>query len=178
METLFASAPDFNQPLAVLKHCHDKIRKQLATLGKLPAHLAANGADDDAQQAASAVRRYFNQAAPLHHEDEEMDLLPMLEVTAKNEDAALLAELMPAILKEHTLMHAIWHRLDKQLEALAAATSAELAGDDVAQFCTMYTQHMVTEESHIAPMAKRLFSDAQMSKLGSAMQQRRGISAC
>ncbi|WP_394782333.1 hemerythrin domain-containing protein [Undibacterium sp.] len=177
METLFASAPDFDQPLAVLKHCHDKIRKQLATLGKLPAHLAAHGADEEAQQAANAVRRYFNQAAPLHHEDEEMDLLPMLEITATNEDAALLAELMPAILKEHTQMHVIWHRLDKQLDAIAAATSKDLAADDVTQFCEMYTQHMQTEETHIAPMAKRLFSDAQMGRLGSAMQQRRGISA-
>ncbi|GGC78779.1 hemerythrin domain-containing protein [Undibacterium terreum] len=177
MNTLFASAPGFDQPLAVLKHCHDRIRKQLSTLEKLPPHLAAYGADADAQQAAAAIRRYFNQAAPLHHEDEEMDLLPMLEGTARDEDAKLLNELMPAILKEHLQMHAIWHRLDKQLEAIAAGTAAALDENDVHQFNTMYTQHMVVEESHIAPMAKRLFSDAQMGKLGDAMQHRRGISA-
>ncbi|HTD06169.1 hemerythrin domain-containing protein [Undibacterium sp.] len=178
METLFASAPGFDQPLAVLKHCHDKIRKQLATLEKLPPHLAAYGADADAQQAANAIRRYFNQAAPLHHEDEEINLLPMLEVTARGDDATLLSELMPGILKEHLQMQTLWHSLDKQLESIAAGTSAALADDEVRQFCDMYTQHMLTEESHIAPMAKRLFSDAQMDKLGSAMQQRRGISAC
>ena len=178
METLFASAPGFDQPLAVLKHCHDKIRKQLSTLEKLPPHLAAYGADADAQQAANAIRRYFNQAAPLHHEDEEMDLLPMLEVVAKDEDATLLAQLLPGILKEHLQMHMLWHALDKQLEGIAAGASATLADDEVRQFCSMYTQHMMTEESHIAPMAKRLFSDAQMGKLGNAMQQRRGISAC
>lgn len=177
MDTLFASAPGFDQPLAVLKHCHDRIRKQLSTLEKLPPHLAAYGADADAQQAASAIKRYFNQAAPLHHEDEEMDLLPMLEVTARDEDAKLLADLMPAILKEHVQMNALWQLLDKQLEGIASGASSKLAGDEVRQFCEIYTQHMLTEESHIAPMAKRLFSETQMGKLGNAMQQRRGISS-
>lgn len=178
METLFASAPGFDQPLAVLKHCHDKIRRQLSTLEKLPPHLTTYGADADAQQAANAIRRYFNQAAPLHHEDEEIDLLPMLEATAREEDAQLLAGLLPAILKEHVQMQQLWLSLDAQLESIAAGTAATLAGDEVRQFCDMYAQHMLTEESHVAPMAKRLFSEAQMSKLGDAMQQRRGISAC
>ncbi len=36
---------------------------------------------------------------------------------------------------------------------------------------------MAREEGHIAPMAKRLFSAAQMAALGQAMQARRGIAA-
>mgnify|MGYP003704987797 CR=1 FL=1 len=72
-DSLFTAAPGFDQPLAVLKHCHDRIRKQLATLDKLLPHLQQYGADQQAQEAAQAVLRYFMQAAPLHHEDEEHD---------------------------------------------------------------------------------------------------------
>ena len=49
------TAPGFDQPIAVLKHCHGRIRKQLATLEKLLAHLPEHGADEQAQQAAQAV---------------------------------------------------------------------------------------------------------------------------
>ncbi|HEV2612422.1 MAG TPA: hemerythrin domain-containing protein, partial [Noviherbaspirillum sp.] len=35
MTDLFDTAPGFDQPIAVLKHCHDRIRKQLATLERL-----------------------------------------------------------------------------------------------------------------------------------------------
>ena len=65
------SAPGFDQPIAVLKHCHDRIRKQLATLEKLLQHLPTHGADAQARQAASAVIHYFDMAAQLHHRSEE-----------------------------------------------------------------------------------------------------------
>jgi pyridoxamine 5'-phosphate oxidase len=54
------SAPGFDQPIAVLKHCHDRIRKQLATMEKLVPHLALHGADEQARQAAAAVIKYFD----------------------------------------------------------------------------------------------------------------------
>jgi hypothetical protein len=85
---LIDTAPDFNQPIAVLKHCHDRIRKQLETLQKLLAHLPKHGADADAQKAAQAVLKYFNNAAHLHHEDEEQNLVPMLQATARDADAS------------------------------------------------------------------------------------------
>jgi pyridoxamine 5'-phosphate oxidase len=45
----------------------------------------------------------------------------------------------------------------------------------VQRFAEHYTSHMEREENFIAPMAKRLFSAAQMAQLGEAMQVRRGI---
>lgn len=173
--TLFDTAPDFSQPIAVLKHCHDRIRKQLQTLQNLLAHLPQHGADVDAQKAAQAVLKYFNHAAHLHHEDEEQNLLPMLHATARDADAAVLAELAPAILNGHKQMDRDWSILKAQLEQIAHGGSAALAADDVARFCEAYAAHMAVEEGHIAPMAKRLFSPQQMAQLGSAMQVRRGI---
>jgi pyridoxamine 5'-phosphate oxidase len=175
MNALPDSAPGFDQPIAVLKHCHDRIRKQLQTLDKLLPHLAAHGADEQAQQAAAAVIKYFDKAAPLHHEDEEHDLLPMLQSTARGDDAALLAQLGPTILDEHHQMDAMWQGLHEQLRAIASGGGATLRASDVRRFADMYDAHMAREESHIALMAKRIFSAAQMAALGQAMQLRRGI---
>lgn len=173
--SLIDTAPGFDQPIAVLKHCHDRIRKQLATLRKLLDHLPAHGADDDARQAAQAVLKYFDKAAHVHHEDEEQNLLPMLAATAQGDDAALLSTLAPRILAEHQQMDLDWHIIKSQLDSVAAGTGTALCAADVARFADAYTAHMETEEQHIATMAKRLFSADQMRQLGEAMQQRRGI---
>ncbi|MET3132668.1 pyridoxamine-phosphate oxidase [Oxalobacteraceae bacterium GrIS 1.11] len=170
---LFDTVPGFDQPIAVLKHCHNKIRKQIATLQNLLSHLAQHGGTFDAQQAAKAVLQYFNKAAHLHHEDEEQDLMPMLQATATGSDAALLAALVPEIKADHQQMDLAWHTLKGQLDGIADGKSARLSSDDVGSFTAAYLAHMTKEETQLAPMALRLFSPAQMEQLGLAMQGRR-----
>ncbi len=172
---LFDPIPGFDQPIAVLKHCHDKIRKQITTMQNLLSHLAQYGANFDAQQGAKAVLQYFNKAAHLHHEDEEQDLMPMLLASAQDEDAALLQALVPEILADHRRMDLAWEQLKSQLEAIAAGSDAALSAAGVASFADAYHAHMAKEEGQLAPMAKRIFSAAQMAQLGEAMQKRRGI---
>lgn len=172
---LFDSVPGFDQPIAVLKHCHDKIRKQLTTLQNLLGHLAQHGNTADAQQAAKAVLQYFNKAAHLHHDDEEQDLMPMLQATATGDDAALLATLVPEILADHQRMDQAWLTLRPELDAIAAGTGTQLSADGVRAYVAAYQAHMAKEEGQLAPMAKRLFSPQQMEQLGTAMQRRRGI---
>jgi pyridoxamine 5'-phosphate oxidase len=171
------AAPGFDQPVAVLKHCHGRIRKQLATLDKLLAHLPEHGADQQARQAASAVMQYFDKAAHLHHADEEQDLIPMLRAVAQGEDAATLQALVPVILQDHQEMDGLWNDLRPQLVAIAEGSAALLAPGTVQRFVQRYTAHMDREESMIAPMALRLFSPDQMAQMGNAMQARRGIPA-
>ncbi|HEY5798890.1 MAG TPA: pyridoxamine 5'-phosphate oxidase [Burkholderiaceae bacterium] len=173
--TLFTPAPSFDQPIAVLKHCHDKIRRQLSTLQKLSVHLAEHGADHDAREAAANVLGYFDKAAPLHHADEENNLLPMLDGCAQGDDKAQLAALAPRILEQHREMETLWARLRLALQAIAEGGASTLPEADAARFSSLYLDHMTQEESVIAPMAKRLFTPAQMAELGHAMQVRRGI---
>ena len=172
---LFDSVPGFDQPIAVLKHCHDKIRKQLTTLQNLLAYLPQQGNTTESQQAAKAVLQYFNQAAHLHHDDEEQDLMPMLQATATGADADLLATLVPGILADHQRMDQAWSTLRPQLDAIAAGASTLLSVDGVNAYVDAYHAHMGKEESQLATMARRLFSAQQMEQLGAAMQRRRGI---
>jgi pyridoxamine 5'-phosphate oxidase len=174
-EFLPDTAPDFNQPVAVLKHCHGRIRKQLATLEKLLVHLPEHGADEQARQAAAAVLKYFEKAAHLHHEDEEQDLIPMLRAVAQGEDAATLQALAPVILQDHKDMDAMWQDLHEQLTMIATGAGSQLSAGIVQRFTERYLGHMEREESTMAPMALRLFGPEQMARLGQAMQRRRGI---
>jgi pyridoxamine 5'-phosphate oxidase len=179
-ELLPDTAPDFDQPVAVLKHCHGRIRKQLATLEKLLVHLPLHraedgGADQQARQAATAVLKYFEKAAHLHHEDEEQNLIPMLRAVAQGEDAATLQALAPVILQDHKDMDAMWQDLHEQLSAIADGSGTQLSSSTVQRFSQRYLNHMEREESTMAPMALRLFSPEQMQQLGQAMQRRRGI---
>jgi pyridoxamine 5'-phosphate oxidase len=168
-------APDFDQPVAVLKHCHGRIRKQLATLEKLLGHLPEHGADEQARQAATAVLKYFDKAAHLHHEDEEQDLLPMLLAVAQGEDAATLQALAPVILQEHKEMDGMWQDLHEQLAAIADGSGTQLSASIVRRFVQSYQGHMEREEGIVAPMALRLFGPDQMARLGGAMRRRRGL---
>lgn len=170
------TAPDFDQPLAVLKHCHGRIRKQLETLERLHAHLQTNGANLDAKQGAQAILRYFEQAAPLHHADEEVDLFPRLAQSMTGDsEADVLLDTMHRLRQEHQHMDALWTQLQKRLQAIIERESDELELDLVGNFCRSYREHMTLEESLIAPAALRLFSAEQMSALGQAMRARRGI---
>lgn len=168
-------APDFDQPVAVLKHCHGRIRKQLSTLENLLTHLPQHGADEQARQAAQAVLKYFDKAAHLHHDDEEQDLIPMLRAVAQGEDAATLQALAPAILQDHKDMDAMWQDLHEQLTAIADGSGTQLSASTVQRFSQRYLSHMEREESTMAPMAVRLFSPEQMAQLGQAMRRRRDI---
>ena len=169
------TAPGFDQPIAVLKHCHGRIRKQLATLERLLSHLPEHGADEQARQAAGAVLKYFEKAAHLHHEDEEQDLIPMLRAVAQGDDAATLQALVPVILQDHKDMDALWQDLHEQLTGIAMGGASALSASSVQRFSQRYTSHMEREESMVAPMALRLFSSAQMRQLGEAMARRRGM---
>jgi pyridoxamine 5'-phosphate oxidase len=175
MDPLFEPIPDFDQPIAILKHCHDRIRKQIRTMQKLLDHLPSNGADDSARRGAKAILQYFDKAAPNHHADEEEDLFPMLQATAKEDDAALLASLLPLILHEHQKMDIAWRQLENQLRPIASGSLSLLSAQDVQSFAELYAAHMEKEETQIAPMATRIFSAEQMARLGNEMAVRRGL---
>ena len=87
----------------------------------------------------------------------------------------MLEALTPQILDEHKQMDLIWIKLSAQLDAIVSGRSVALDKNDAEQFAALYTAHMEKEEGNIAPMAKRLFSDAQMRQLGNAMRKRRNI---
>lgn len=172
MESLLGvAAPGYDQPLALLAACHERIRGQLRTLQRLLDHLAAGGDLRQARQAATTVMRYFDLAGRHHHDDEEMDLFPLLEQTGEADIRALVARLRT----EHVTLDATWQALRLQLAELAAGSATTLHGDAVAAMASGYEAHIRLENGHLLPAAARLLDAGQLAVLGRAMAARRGL---
>ena len=173
---LFDTPAGFEDPLEMLLGCHRRIEKQLATLGKLPVYLAANGVDPEASSAAQAVLRYFAKAAPHHHEDEEKDLFPLLE--RRITDPAQLQrfrELRARLEADHEEMLGRWPRLRKSLEGIAEGLPSPLAADEVEAFRAIYARHIPLEEAAFPELFARWVREADRHALGRAMAARRGV---
>jgi len=111
---LIKPAPSFDEPVEMLKACHERIAAQCATLGKLAAHLPLHGADAQARQAARNIMRYFDTAGPNHHADEEQDLFPML-IEISERLRSPVAERIASLLDEHRSLEAAWAQLRAML---------------------------------------------------------------
>ena len=115
-----APGAGFEQPFEMLGACHERVERMLALLERLAQHLPQHGADEQAAGAARDVMRYFDQAAPLHHEDEERHVFPALRASGRPELAALAARLH----EDHERMAAAW----AALRAIPAGKPTSYAG--------------------------------------------------
>jgi hemerythrin-like domain-containing protein len=165
--------PDFDHPLEMLAACHDRIEERLDVLQRLLAHLPAHGCDEQAQQAATNVMRYFDTAGEHHHEDEEANLFPAL-AASKADDTNML-ELIARLQREHEVMRALWQSLRIGLKRIADGVSADLDRGLVERFSAVYREHIEFEEAELLPLAERVLSAEEHAALGAAMAQRRGV---
>jgi len=174
MNTLLtgAVAPGFDDPLEMLLACHGRIQAQCHTLHRLEDHLITHGNDEQAQQAARAILRYFDTAGRHHHDDEEQDLFPALLATGDPTAQGLVAQL----LAEHQKMDAAWQRLRPLLLDIAEAGSGQLDAAAAAHFSELYAQHIALENGSLLPLASRLLTAVQLGLLGRSMAARRGVS--
>lgn len=162
-------APGFDQPLALLRACHERIQRQCATLDKFVAHLRAHGLDTEARQAAAEVHRYFSTAGRHHHEDEEQDVFPLLrgEVT--------LAPLIAALEADHQRMENLWSQLQPLLAAPDTIRDIEPLATLVGNFNSLYAAHIERENSELLPRAEQLLTGPLLAVIGARMARRRGV---
>ena len=170
-----APAVGFEVPLEMLAACHGRVQHQCETLLRLVAHVQTHGAERRAQEAASAVMRYFDTAARHHHEDEEQDLFPALLDSMAGSDAVCLRELTASLCSDHRLLEQGWAALRERLLHVTEGAASTLADADVAGFVQLYEQHIAREEAELLPLAARLLSDAELDRIGLAMRNRRGM---
>jgi hemerythrin-like domain-containing protein len=160
-------AAGFDEPFAMLHACHERVERSLALLERLAAHVAQHGADGQAQDAARDVLRYFDLAAPQHHEDEERHVLPALRAQGQ----AALAERIAA---DHAAMSAAWHALRLCLAAIEQG-DASLALPNVPRFAALYREHIALEEGSAFTCAQSALDEAAQRTMGREMAQRRGV---
>ena len=166
-----ATAPSFDDPLGMLKACHGRIERQLATLARLQRHLPEHGCDVYARAAARRILRYFDTAAPTHHADEEASVFPRLRDAAPGRADTLVGDLE----REHAALAAMWRHLRPRLAGIAAGARAYLSPKEVADVRAAYAAHIAREEGELIPLAARAFDAAMLTVIGREMAARRGI---
>lgn len=165
-------------PFEMLEACHERLQRSLQLLQKLQDHLARQGHDASAAQAAQDVLRYFNLAAPLHHQDEELHVFPPLLAGAD----ATLRELAERLINDHRQMEAAWIPARSVLQAIAdsrpdadwhALTPAQ--ADALNQFAALYQQHLADENGVAYPAAQAALPLEAVQAMSEDMMQRRGV---
>jgi hemerythrin-like domain-containing protein len=165
------AAPGFDQPLEMLAACHERIARQCDTLQRLQAHLALHSADLQARQAAQAILTYFDTAAVHHHDDEERNLFPLLELAG----APGACDLVELLTREHEELALAWRRLRPALAELAASRPAALDEQAVQRFVALYRGHIEFENSRLLPLARVSLGADDLARLGRAMAARRRV---
>ncbi len=165
----------FEEPVALLFECHNRIRRTLDLLEKLTAYLSTNGCDEKVRSGANDVLRYFDIAAPLHHQDEELHVFPAL----KNSNIIGIHAHVLRMQVDHLRMADEWSILRTPLVALASADMvaswSKSLEDQVISFRKLYDEHLTIEEQLLFPALERYADRDDLEKMGIEMQQRRSI---
>jgi hemerythrin-like domain-containing protein len=170
---------ELESPFEMLQACHERVDRMLTLLAKLQRHLAHTGCDDAARRAAGDLLRYFDVAAPLHHQDEELHVFPALMALPN----PALHTLVQGLLQDHRAMEAAWPAARQVLQqvaegppgpfgpaALPAASAAQLAA-----FAGLYQAHMQAEDEQAYPAAEQALSAKAQQAMSADMMQRRGV---
>ncbi|MEK9952050.1 MAG: hemerythrin domain-containing protein [Curvibacter sp.] len=166
-------AAGFEQPYDMLTACHERVQRTLALLERLIAHVDRHGHDTQSRSAAADVLRYFDLAAPLHHQDEELHVFPAL---LAGQDAALQA-VVRRLQAEHREMETLWAALRPTLLRWCDAGAREMPDAalraQAARFAQLYAGHIPLEETLVFPGAQAGMDAARQAAMGQEMQARR-----
>jgi hemerythrin-like domain-containing protein len=164
-------------PFEMLEACHERVQRMLTLMGRLQQHLLETGLDDSARQAARDVMRYFDLAAPLHHQDEELHVFPPL---LAGTDAGL-RNLVQGLMQDHRQMEAAWPLARAALLAVAEGPASDGGPlnaeqtDALNRFSALYAQHIQSEEDLVYPAAQAVLSPDAVQAMSADMMRRRGV---
>ena len=166
----------FEAPFEMLDACHERVERMLGLLGKIREHVKTHGADEQARQAARDVMRYFDQAGPHHHEDEERHVFPPL---LAQRDPAVVAVVI-RLKQDHREMEAQWALVRAALMALAEAVEGwpGFSAEDGQRFDAydgLYRRHLVDENGVVYPAARSVIRGEALQAMSAEMMARRGV---
>lgn len=163
----------FDDPLDSLLAFHRRIERQLAALCRLPVHLEVHGLDAEAVAAAHDALAFFDVILPMHHSDEETDLLPLVAARVQGAERDEFRDMRQRLEADHRDMDATWRRLKRPLEGLAEGASRRVPHEQAAYFRTIHSMHISMEEAVVHMLAARRLQSHDRMLLARRMTTRR-----
>ena len=159
----------WNEPIEMLYACHSKVKRFCRQLTILPDYLAKNGCNQAVKNDVQQILNYFNQSAPLHHDDEEKDFFPLL-VKYVPEAQKDIDELE----RQHVTLHDSWTKLSEQLQALLKDERENIDVELINHFVSSYDKHIALEEP-LFELGKQHLSESELREIGEIMSARRRV---
>ena len=176
MDSLFPTpSASLDHPIDILDGCHERILRNCAAIERIAAHVAAKGADAEAQAAAANVIRYFDTAGANHHRDEEDDLFPALQQYAPSRELNAVFDLLHRLRSDHDRLEARWTGMRRLLAEIGAGRRSALEPTLAEEFRLAYERHIALEEAELLPLARRVLDEKLLYALGARMARRRGV---
>ena len=167
-------AAGFDEPFEILDAYHHRLHRSLELVQRLQRHLVNQGADEQARQAALDVLRYFTIASPLHHEDEERHVVPLLLQTGQD----ALVKAAEQVMQDHVQICSVWRSLEPMLREIVNGENPDRQrlADTVRKFVRLNESHLAFENGVVFPKARELTEgkgSAALAAMGHEMAQRR-----
>ncbi|MBV8046636.1 MAG: hemerythrin domain-containing protein [Paludibacterium sp.] len=168
LESLTHPAPSFDQPLEMLLACHDRIRRFCDLLDKLSPYIAEHGVDNAVKSTIDSIVRYFDEAGPSHHSDEEDELFPILEARVPTAPPKL-----EQLRAEHGYLHSCWNAIRDDLLALKNGDISVISRIEIEEFVRQYRLHAAIEEAWLIPTADKVMTAEEKRVAGTHMAAKR-----
>lgn len=166
-------------PFELLAACHERVVRTLQLLDRLRHYLRSHTVDAAARSAATDVLRYFDIAAPLHHEDEELHVFPPLLLRGDEATRTLVHQLQ----EDHRQMNFAWVQAREVLQSIVDSAPGqpmpwqEQQTHALEKFSSLYAQHINAEEKLIYPLARQQLTPLALATMQHDMRARRGVTA-
>lgn len=159
----------WDEPIEMLYACHGKVKSFCRQLQLLPDYLEKNGVNQAVKNDVQQILNYFNQSAPLHHDDEEKDFFPAL--IKQRPEAQTDVDLLEA---QHIELHRNWDELSAQLVALLNGEIQQIDRELIKRFVAGYDQHIAIEEP-LFELGREHLSQEELNSIGQIMADRRRV---
>ena len=159
----------WNEPIEMLYACHSKVKRFCRQLSILPDYLEKHGYTQAVLNDVEQILTYFNRAAPLHHEDEELDFFPQLVKVAPQAQSSI-----DELEQQHEYLHENWNALSAQLEELISEQRQNIDEHLIESFVQGYERHIALEEP-LFEMGRECLSADILAEMGKSMSARRQV---
>ena len=163
---------DFAYPIEFVLADHDRQRVQFAALERLANDLDA----PDARAIAAAILEFLETKLPLHVQDEERDLFPLLRRRAEPDDG--FDVLLGLLQDEHAVNEEYYRDVLGPLRTMAGGgkpARPEAFAAQARAFSIFERRHLAWENDAILPLARKRLTPEDLRTLGQKMAARRGI---
>lgn len=159
----------WDEPIEMLYACHGRVKQFCRQLQLLPDYLTQHGLNQAVKNDVQQILNYFNQAAPLHHDDEELDFFPAL-VKKLPETQQAINELE----SQHDALHKNWDELRSKLMALLNGEISNIEPELIKRFVSGYDLHISIEEP-LFELGREHLADSELNAMGKIMAERRQV---